>query len=77
MSTSFSVNRGVPPWLTRSGVTQFKVFICKLVAKNGLSASPIPLREVTSLDHKVLDDTVETRPLIAKALLAPNKYAHP
>lgn len=41
------------------------------------TAQTITLGEVTTLNHKVLDDTVESRALVAEALLAsgqsPNK----
>lgn len=41
----------------------------------GLAASSITLGEVTTLDHEVLDDTVESRALVAEALLASGQSA--
>ncbi len=35
-----------------------------------LATSAIAFGEVAALDHEVLDNTVESRPLVAKALLA-------
>lgn len=55
---------------TLLGVLQLEVLIVKLGAVNGLSSSAVTLREVTTLDHEVLDDTVEGRVLVSKALLA-------
>lgn len=39
----------------------------------GLSAGTITLGEVTTLDHELLDDAVEGRPLISETLLASGK----
>ena len=36
----------------------------------GLATSAVTLGEVTTLDHKVLDDTVERRALVTETLLA-------
>lgn len=52
------------------GVLQLEVLVGELVAVNALSASTIALGEVTALNHKVLDNAVEGRALVAKALLA-------
>lgn len=41
----------------------------------GLSTSAVTLGEVTTLNHKVLDNTVEGGPLVAKALLASGQSA--
>jgi hypothetical protein len=47
----------------------------KLSQHTGLATSAVTLGEVTALDHKVLDDTVESRTLITKALLASSQSA--
>ena len=52
---------------------QLEVLIGELVAVDGLAASAVALGEVTTLDHKVLDDTVEGGTLVTKALLASSK----
>lgn len=52
------------------GVLQLEVLVFKLVSVDRLAASSIPSREITTLNHKVLDDTVESRAFIAVALLA-------
>eukprot|EP01137_Pigoraptor_chileana_P018077 Opistho-2@77026 len=49
---------------------QLEVLILKLVAIDRLAASSIAVGEVTTLDHEVLDDTVENGSLVAEALLA-------
>lgn len=41
------------------GVLQLEVFIFKLVSVDGLATSAISSCKVTSLDHEVLDDSVE------------------
>lgn len=41
----------------------------------GLATGAIALGEVTTLDHELLDDTVEGRALITEALLASGKSA--
>lgn len=41
------------------GMLQLKVLICKLVPVYRLSASAVALREISPLDHEVLDDSVE------------------
>jgi hypothetical protein len=41
----------------------------------GLSTSTITLGEVTTLNHELLDDTMEGRPLISEALLAGGQSA--
>jgi len=55
---------------TLLGVLQFEVLVCELVSIDRLSASAIALGKVSSLDHEVLDDTVEIRAFVAKTLLA-------
>lgn len=52
------------------GVLELKVLVVELGAVDGLAASAIALGEVTTLDHKVLDDAVEDGALVAKALFA-------
>jgi len=54
---------------SRSSMGQLEVFIRKLLPINGLSSGPIPVGEVTPLTHKVGDDAMECRSLVAKALL--------
>jgi hypothetical protein len=55
---------------TLASVLELEVLIGELLAVDGLAASSITLGEVTTLDHELLDDTVEGRALIAVALLA-------
>ena len=47
--------------------------ILELVTPDGLSTSAITTSEISSLDHEVLDDTVEGGSLIAKSFLKPRK----
>jgi hypothetical protein len=54
-------------------VLQLEVLVGELVAVDGLAASAVALGEVTTLDHEVLDDTVERGALVTKALLASSK----
>jgi hypothetical protein len=54
-------------------VLQLEVLVGELVAVDGLATSAVALGEVTALDHEVLDDTVEGRALVTKALLASSK----
>lgn len=58
---------------TLLGVLELEVLILELVAVDGLATSAVALGEVAALDHKVLDDAVERRSLVAKALLAGGK----
>lgn len=44
---------------TGLGVAELEVLILKLVAVDGLSTSAIVVGEVTTLDHEVLNHTVE------------------
>ena len=55
------------------GVLQLEVLVGELVAVNALAASAIALGEVTTLDHELLDNTVEAGALVAEALLAGSK----
>merc|ERR1719453_2785280 len=48
---------------------ELEVLILEFLAVDGLSTSAVPLGEVASLEHEVLDHPVELRSLIAKALL--------
>ena len=43
-----------------SSVLQLEVLICELLSVDGLAAGAITVGEVTSLDHEVLDDAVES-----------------
>ena len=52
---------------------QLKVLIGELVAVDALAASAVALGEVTTLDHELLDNTVEAGALVAVALLAGSK----
>lgn len=49
---------------------KLEVFISKLLPVDGFSSSPISVGKVTTLTHKVGDDSVERRPLVAKSLLS-------
>lgn len=51
-------------------MTQLEVLILELVAVDRLATGAITLGEVTTLNHEVLDDTVESGVLVAEALLA-------
>ena len=55
------------------GVLQLEVLIGELVAVDALAASAVALGEVTTLDHELLDNTVEVGALVAIALLASSK----
>lgn len=52
------------------GVLQLEVLIWEFISVDGLPTSAITIGEVTALDHESLDDTVEGRPFVAKALFA-------
>jgi hypothetical protein len=58
---------------TLLAVLQLEVLIGELVAVDGLATSAVALCEITTLDHEVLDDTVEGGALVTKALLASSK----
>lgn len=51
-------------------MAQLEVLILELVAVDRLAAGAVTLCEVTTLNHEVLDDTVESGVLVAEALLA-------
>lgn len=57
------------------GVLELEVLVGELLSVDGLSTSSIAVGEVTTLDHEVLDDTVEGRALISEALLAGSQSA--
>jgi len=52
---------------TGSSVLEFEVLVSELVTVDGLSSSSVATGEVTTLDHEVLDDTVEFGSLVSKA----------
>ena len=52
---------------------QFEVLILKFVTIDRLAPSAISLCEVTALDHELLDDAVERRPLVAITLFTGGK----
>lgn len=56
-------------------VLELKVLVFKLRTVNGLAASSIAVREVTSLHHEIGDDTMEARALETEALLPRTKGA--
>jgi hypothetical protein len=58
---------------TLLGVLQLEVLIGELVAVDALAASAVALGEVATLDHELLDNTVEVGALVAEALLASSK----
>ncbi len=49
-----------------AGVAELEVFIGELVAVDGNTATAVEVGEVTSLNHKVLDDAVEIRTLVVE-----------
>lgn len=49
---------------------ELKVLISELVAVDGLAAGSVSFGEVATLNHELLDDAVEGRALVAKALFA-------
>jgi len=51
-------------------VLELEVLIGELGTVDRLAASSISFREITSLDHEVLDDTVESRAFVTESLLA-------
>lgn len=48
---------------TLLGVLELEVLVWELGSVDGLAAGAVVVGEVTSLDHKVLDDTVESASL--------------
>lgn len=55
---------------TGTGVLQLEVLVGELLAVDGLAASAIVVGEVTTLEHELGDDTVESGAGVAEALLA-------
>lgn len=53
-----------------SSVSQLEVFILELGTIDGLSTSTISISEITTLNHKVVNDTMESRTLITETLFA-------
>jgi len=49
---------------------ELEVLVLELVAVDGLATSAISVGEVTTLDHKVFDDTMKGRALVSESLLA-------
>lgn len=56
---------------------QLKVLVLKLLAVDALAAGAVAVGEVTTLDHELLDDTVEIRALVVErfATLAETLFA--
>jgi hypothetical protein len=52
------------------GMLQLEVLVRKLVSVDRLPACAISFGEVAALNHEVLDDAMEGRPLVAEAFLA-------
>jgi hypothetical protein len=52
------------------GVLELEVLIGELLAVDGFATGSVAVGEVTTLDHELLDDTVEGGALISEALLA-------
>jgi len=55
---------------TFTSMLQLKVLGGELLAVNRFTAGAIAVGEIAALEHKILDDTMETRSLVAEALLA-------
>jgi len=53
-----------------AGVLQTEVLIGELVAIDGLASSAVVVGKIATLAHEVWNDAMETRSLVAKALLA-------
>lgn len=60
---------------TLAAVLQLEVLVGELVAIDRFATSAITLGEVTTLDHKLLDNTVEGGTLVAEALLPGSESA--
>lgn len=52
---------------------QLKVLVIELGPVDGLSSRAVAFCEVSTLDHERLDDSVESRTLVAEAFLAGSK----
>ena len=46
---------------------QLEVLVLELVPIDGFPTRSVAVREITALDHKLLDDTMESRALVAEA----------
>jgi len=57
--------------LTLLGVLELEVLVLELGSVDRLAASTIVVGEVTSLNHEILDDTVETASLTISSAQAP------
>jgi hypothetical protein len=55
---------------TRASVLKLKVLIGELLSIDRLSTGTITTSEVTSLNHEVVDNTVELRAFVAETLLS-------
>ena len=55
---------------TRSSVLEAKIFVLKFVAVNRLATGAVVVGKITTLAHKVWDDTMEYGALEAKTFLA-------
>lgn len=49
---------------------ELEVLVGELLAVDGLSTSSVSVGEVSTLDHELLDDTMEGGALVSEALLA-------
>ena len=58
---------------SRSVMTQFKVFVLESVAVDGFSSRTVMIREVTSLTHEILDDSMKCRSLKSETFLTCTK----
>lgn len=54
---------------------ELKILVGEFLTIDGLATSAIAVGEITTLDHEGLDYTMESRSLIAKALLASGESA--
>lgn len=56
-------------------VPKLEVLILELRSVDRLSSSPVTLREITTLNHEVLDNAVEVGAFVAVALIASSQYS--
>mmetsp|Transcript_25912 Transcript_25912/g.41618 ORF Transcript_25912/g.41618 Transcript_25912/m.41618 type:complete len:217 (-) Transcript_25912:70-720(-) len=61
--------------LSRTCVLEHEVFVCKFLTINGLPTCAITLCKVSTLNHEVLDDTVEFASFVTKTFLSSGKSA--
>lgn len=52
------------------GMLQLEVLVLEFVPVDGLPTCPISIGKITSLDHELLDDTMESGAFVAKAFFA-------